>query len=75
MNNNENMKMFINNLLDWNNDSAEKGLWAGGAEGNDEDWDVTVATGDENSGGAYDECCRVMFAIVDVVTLLFLRYN
>lgn len=66
--------MFYFNLLDWNKDSAEKGLWAGGADGNEEDWDVAVATGDENNGGGYDDgCCRVILAIVDVGILLFLK--
>jgi len=66
--------MFSSNLLDWNKDSAEKGLWAGGAEGNEEDWDVAVTTGVENNGGGYvDGCCLVILAIVDVVILLFLR--
>lgn len=60
-------------LLDWNKDSAEKGLWAGGAGGNEEDWDVEVATGDENNGGGYDGCCRVIFATVDVGILLLLK--
>lgn len=68
------MKMFKLNLLDWNRDSAENGLWAGCTDGNDDDWDVAVATGEENKGGGYDDgCCLVIFATVDVAILLFLK--
>lgn len=61
-------------LLDWNKDSAEKGLWADGTDDNEEDWDVAVDTGDENNGGGNDDVCwRVILAIVDVVILLLLK--